>query len=473
MGSSIDKFNGSIGIIFNIFNKRKTNKIESNCEPKKVNDDLTVTKIFNLIENGHNIFVTGGAGTGKSYTLNLLKKRYGKTLHITSTTGISAININGQTIHSWAGIGIADKPIPDIVKKIKKNKTLYKQIILCRMLAIDEISMLDDCVFDYINEVLQGVRENEAPFGGIQILLFGDFFQLPPVDDKRTYCFKSHTWQDLNLKTIILKDTKRQSEKELIDALNNVRIDKTSVEDLKVFYERDIEPDVEPPVDVLRIFSTNNDADSYNKKCFEAIEERPYNYTSKDELFIYDSNDECTIIDAKDLTDKKISKLDLIALKKFNEDCKAPQTLELKEGCRVMLLKNIDLKKGLANGSCGTIKQLTSASIDILFDNGVRSNLVPMEFEYIREGKTRIKRTQYPLRLAYGITIHKSQGMTFDKLVVNFNKIFAYGQAYVALSRTRTLDGLYIKGFDHNKIVANKDVIEFYRNLAEENIGGN
>ena len=159
-------------------------------------------------------------------------------------------------------------------------------------------------------------------------------------------------------------------------------------------------------------------------------------------------------------------------MKKFNEDCKAPQTLELKEGCRVMLLKNLDIKKGLANGSCGTVKQLTSGSIDILFDNGVRSNLIPMEFEYIREGRTKIKRTQYPLRLAYGITIHKSQGMTFDKLVVNFNKIFACGQAYVALSRTRTLEGLIIQGFDHNKIAANKEVIEFYKKLENENIGG-
>lgn len=441
-------------------------------EPAEI-EDPNFEKINNLIKAGYNIFITGGAGTGKSYTLNKLKSIYKDTLNITSTTGISAINVNGQTIHSWAGIGLANKPIDEIVRKIKKNNTLYKQLILCKMLAIDEISMLDDYVFDYVNEVLKGVRENREPFGGIQILLFGDFFQLPPVDDNRQYCFKSKTWEELNLKTVILKETKRQSEKELVDALNNVRIDKTSVDDLRVFYERDISPTEEPPKDILRIFSTNNDADMYNKKCFEEIPDRPYEYESKDELYVYDYKDECTIYDTKDLTDKKITDYDLKLLKKFNEDCKAPQTLELKEGCRVMLLKNLDIKKGLANGSCGTVKQLTSSSIDILFDNGVRSNLIPMEFEYIKEGKTKIKRTQYPLRLAYGITIHKSQGMTFDKLVVNFNKIFAYGQAYVALSRTKTLDGLIIQGFDHNKIAANKEVIEFYKKLENENIGGN
>lgn len=439
---------------------------------EKEEDNKALDEVIELIKQNRNIFVTGGAGTGKSYILNKLKNKFKETLHITSTTGISAINVNGQTIHSWAGIGLANKPVEEVIKKIKKNKALYKQLILCKMLAIDEISMLNDYVFDYINEVLKQIRENNSPFGGIQVLLFGDFFQLPPVDETRNYCFKSQTWQDLNLKTIVLNECKRQSEKELIDALNNVRIDHTSIDDLKVFYERDIAPETELSKDILRIFSTNNDADTYNKKCFDEIEQRPYFYPAKDELYIYSLDDECTILDASDLTNKQITKYDMMALDRFNEDCKAPQNLELKEGCRVMLLKNIDIKKGLANGSCGTVKQLTSGSIDILFDNGVRSNLVPMEFEYIKEGKTKIKRTQYPLRLAYGITIHKSQGMTFDKLVVNFNKIFAYGQAYVALSRTRTLEGLYIIGFDHNKIVANKDVIEFYKQLAVENIGG-
>ena len=145
------------------------------------------------------------------------------------------------------------------------------------MLAIDEISMLNDYVFDYINEVLKQIRENNSPFGGIQVLLFGDFFQLPPVDETRNYCFKSQTWQDLNLKTIVLNECKRQSEKELIDALNNVRIDHTSIDNLKVFYERDIAPETELSKDILRIFSTNNDADTYNSE---------YNYEYLKKFFI-------------------------------------------------------------------------------------------------------------------------------------------------------------------------------------------
>lgn len=436
-------------------------------------EDKVFEHVIALIEDGYNIFITGGAGVGKSYTLNKIKEKYKEKLHITSTTGISAINVNGQTIHSWAGIGLADKPIDEVVKKIRRKATLYKTLLCCEMLAIDEISMLDSSTFTYINEVLKAVRENDKPFGGIQVLIFGDFFQLPPVrmeEDGKDFCFNSQTWKELNLKAVILKDVKRQSEKELSEALNNVRIDKTSAEDLKVFYKRDVEPDYEAPKDILQIFGTNADADAYNDKCFKEIPERPYIYEAKDELYIYNDIGESsvTVLNTKDIANTKVSKYDLMALKKFNEDCKAPEKLELKEGCRVMLLKNIDVKRGLANGSCGTIKQLTSGSIDILFDNGVRANMLPVEFEYIKEGRTKIKRTQYPLRLAYGITIHKSQGMTFDKLVVNFNRIFDYGQAYVALSRTKTLEGLIIRGFDHNKIIANKKVVDFYKQLESE-----
>ena len=132
--------------------------------------------ILSLIQNCENVFITGGAGVGKSYTLSKLKELYKEKLHITSTTGISAINVGGQTLHSWSGIGIGNKPIEDIIKKIKKKPTLYKTLICCRMLAIDEISMLDNLTFDYVNEVLKRVRENSKPFGGIQVLIFGDFF---------------------------------------------------------------------------------------------------------------------------------------------------------------------------------------------------------------------------------------------------------------------------------------------------------
>ena len=377
------------------------NKQTSIDSVKKVTnaENKVFEHIIALIEGRHNIFITGGAGVGKSYILNKIKEKYKEKLHITSTTGISAINVNGQTIHSWAGIGLADKPIDEVVKKIQRKATLYKTLLCCDMLAIDEISMLDSFTFTYINEVLKAVRENDKPFGGIQVLILGDFFQLPPVrmeEDGKDFCFNSQTWKELNLKTVILKEVKRQSDKELSEALNNVRIDKTSAEDLSVFYKRNVEPDYETPKDILQIFGTNADADAYNDKCFNEISEKVYSYEAKDELYIYNDIGESsvTILNTKEITNTKVIKYELMVLKKFNEDCKAPEKLELKEGCRVMFLKNIDIKRGLANGSCGTIKQLTSGSIDILFDNGIRANILPVEFEYIKEGRTKINYTQ-------------------------------------------------------------------------------
>lgn len=426
-------------------------------------------EVIKLIEDKNNLFITGGAGTGKSYILNQLRLHYRNKLHVTSTTGISALNISGQTIHSWAGIGIADKPVDVVVAGIRKNPILLKQLLLAELLAIDEISMLDNDTFDYLNDVLKSVRKDKRPFGGIQILLFGDFFQLPPVglnkDTGIDFCFNSRSWKELNLKTIMLEEVKRQNDEEFINALNNVREDKTDVEDMKVFFKCDYDFDYEPSRDILQIFSTNNKADAYNAQCFAEIETEPFEYISKDELFIYNREQEAVTINLDSSEADKLSEYDANCVKRFNEDCKAPKILELKVGCRVMLVKNQNIKAGLVNGSCGTVSNLTKNSITVLFDNGVEVNVSPENFEYIKENRPKIRRRQFPLRLAYGITIHKSQGMTFDKLVVNFNRIFDYGQAYVALSRTRSKDGLIIKGFDPNKIKANPEVIKFYKNL--------
>lgn len=425
--------------------------------------------VLDILDSGNNIFITGGGGVGKSYILNKLKEHYKEKLVLTSTTGISALNIGGQTLHSWCGIGIADKPIDDVVQSIKRKPIIYKQLLMCKMLAIDEISMLDNFTMEYVDAVLKQIRENDSAFGGIQVILVGDFFQLPPVSKGTDFCFTSKAWDELNLTTILLNKVYRQSDKNFIKALNNIREDKASADDLRVLYERDFPQDYEVEKDILQLFGTNKDADNYNQKCFSEIEARPYKYEATDTLYLYSDIDEsCASLVLDTNTLPKISSKDSNIYEQFNRDCKAPKTLELKEGCRVMLLKNLDIKKGLVNGTCGTIKNLTTASIDVLFDNGTRLNVEPIDFDYNQNGKLKINRKQFPVRLAYGITIHKSQGMTFDKLVVNFNKIFDYGQAYVALSRVKNLDGLIIKNFDHNKIVANHKVVEFYNQLLRD-----
>lgn len=425
------------------------------------NEFLIIRK---LIEKRKNIFISGGAGTGKSYILNKLKEIYGETLHITSTTGLSVINIGGQTIHSWAGIGICDKSIKETLNKIIKNSELYIKLRQCTKLAIDEISMLDCYTFDYLNTILKLVRNNMLPFGGIQMILVGDFYQLPLVhiDSDIEFCFESSSWEELNIFPIILNDSIRQREQNYIEALNNIRMG--NLQNLKLFYDRSIKNIDKISNSILRIFGTNLDADRYNKKCFNEIDSEIYEYKAIDKL-----------ISQKDKNTNYFDKSKLLSensymYKFFNSYCKAPKILRLKEGCKVMLLKNLDTKNGLVNGSCGTVIYLDNQKIKVLFDNKKLYSITTEEFEYTLSNQLKIQRTQFPLCLAYGITIHKSQGMTINKLVVDFKNIFDYGQAYVALSRTQSIDDLYIKNFDKNKILTNSKVIKFYEKLKNNSL---
>lgn len=428
-------------------------------EPEDTTEDGEDFKeIVQLINNGENIFITGYAGTGKSYLLNKLKKKF--KIDVTSTTGLAAVNIQGQTIHSWAGVGICNKPINDVVEKILKRAKLKKQILNSKILAIDEISMLDARTFDYIDEVLRTLKDTDKPFGGIQILLFGDFFQLPPVQKESGFCFNSRCWQDLNLKTIFLEKIYRQSDEVFINSLNNLRLNRLTKDDIRLFYDREVNYNTYDS-DILHIFSTNKEADNYNTFKFNSVDKALFTFNSLDKIHRKKS----TIDFDKNNLNEKLTKFDLMTLETFDKSCKAPSALELKKGCKVMLLKNLNFNKGLINGACGTVLELDEDLIIVKFDNGVEEAIAKQTFEAYRDGEIVVSREQYPLRLAYGITIHKSQGMTLDKLIVDCSRIFECGQIYVALSRIKTLEGLYLKFFDPNKVVANKDVIEFYNSL--------
>lgn len=425
-------------------------------------DNESLDQIADLIKRGENLFITGYAGTGKSYILNKLKKKF--KIDVTSTTGLAAVNIQGQTIHSWAGVGICNKPVDQVIENIFKRAALKKQIFNCKILAIDEISMLDARTFDYIDTVLRNLKDDTKPFGGIQVLLFGDFFQLPPVEKSNGFCFESDCWHALNLKTIFLEKIYRQTDEEFIKSLNNIRLNQLTDKDLRLFYDREVNYNTQDS-DILHIFSTNREADNYNNLKFNSVESKLHKFNSVDKIHRKKSE---IIVDKNNLSDK-LSKFDLMTIETFDKSCKAPCVLELKKGCKVMLLKNLDFKKGLINGSCGTVSELDenddSDSILVKFDNGVEEVIPKHTFEAYRDGELVVSREQYPLRLAYGITIHKSQGMTLEKLVVDCNRIFECGQAYVALSRIKSIEGLYLKSFNPNKVSVNPQVVNFYEAL--------
>lgn len=440
--------------------KRAAKPPESEDDFNGDNEDLN--KITELIQKGENLFITGYAGTGKSYILNKLKRKF--QIDVTSTTGLAAVNVQGQTIHSWAGVGICNKPVKDVVEKILQRTKLKKQINECKTLAIDEISMLDAKTFDYIDEVLRNMLDGSKPFGGIQVLLFGDFFQLPPVEKESGFCFNSKTWQALDLKTIFLEKIYRQNDENFIKSLNNLRLNRLTNEDIRLFYDREVNYNTYDS-DILHIFSTNKEADNYNVFKFNSVKKPLHVFNSVDKI-----HRKRAIIEVdKNNPDERLTQFDFKTLETFDKSCKAPPVLELKEGCRVMLLKNLNFNKGLINGACGTVLELKKDEDDeyilVKFDNEVEEIIQKHTFEAYRDGEVVVSREQYPLRLAYGITIHKSQGMTLDKLIVDCNRIFECGQVYVALSRIKSIDGLYLKSFNPKKIWANEEVLNFYKSV--------
>lgn len=440
---------------------KKEAKLKPTAEEiDSIEDNEYLKKIIELIYKGENVFITGYAGTGKSYILNMLKKMF--KIEVTSTTGLAAVNVQGQTIHSWAGIGICNKPVSAVVENILKRSNLKKQILNSHILAIDEISMLDAKTFDYIDTVLKVARNDIRPFGGIQLLLFGDFFQLPPVDKENGFCFHSNSWSELNLKTVFLEKIYRQQDEKFIRALSNMRTNSLTADDIELFQSREVSYNTYDS-DILHIFSTNREADNYNNFKFNAVNTPVHTFISTDKI-----HKKKEIIEVnREQPNKGLSKFDLITWEMFDKYCKAPLILELKEGCKVMLLKNHSFAKGLINGSCGTVLKIDKESILIKFDNGTEEEIPSHTFEYYRGGELVASRDQYPLRLAYGITIHKSQGMTLEQLVVDCKRIFECGQSYVALSRVKTLEGLHLRGFNPGKVAVNEYVINFYDSLRK------
>ena len=442
---------------YEVVKKPRRKKLE------KSEEDETFLKVLTLLINGENVFLTGFAGTGKSYILNKLKEYFKKKLTITSTTGIAAVNVKGQTLHSWAGVGLCRNSIYNTVEKIKKRPTQYRQIMNCKILAVDEISMLNIEAFEYINEVLREVRECNDPFGGIQVIFIGDFFQLPPVEKEgeiRHYCFDSPVWNKLGLKNVVLKKNYRQNEANFITALAHMRENCLEIEDIELLKTRCTENE---DSDILHIFSTNEEANRYNLAKFNMIDEPVKLFAAEDGVYR-----------GTKLVKDGFTESENYILEIFSKNCRAEREIALKLGARVMLLINMDFNKGLINGACGNIIGFNEEAINIKFDNGVIAAIPKHTFEYYYNERVVAERVQYPLKLAYGITIHKSQGMTLDKLVVDCARIFERGQSYVAMSRVRTLEGLYLKNFEPEKVLVDNRVAEFYENLKEvENVEPN
>ena len=409
-------------------------------------------KAVDLIEKGMNVFITGPAGTGKSFLLNYIKEQYqDKGLHITASTGIASINVGGQTLHSWAGLGLGNLPLNEILRNIMsvKGVKMRKKLISTKILAIDEISMIPADIFDLLNNLLKAIRNNNLPFGGVQLILFGDFLQLPPVNkynQELFFCFESEAWQEADIKVVHLKEIYRQKDMDLINMLNNLRFGEITEQDIKLLRSRYKQKDTDDVFEAIILGTHNIQIEKINISKLKDLNEKEKTFTAK-----YDGN---------------ISKIDFL-----KKNCIVPEKLTLKVGAQVMMLRNTYAKEGIINGSIGIVREFDNRKGYPLveFSNGELIKIMPEEWRIEKfdenTGKIEVEASmkQIPLVLAWAITIHKSQGMTLDKIRCSLHNAFVDGQVYVAISRVKTLQGLFIDSFNINNVKANKKVIKFYR----------
>jgi ATP-dependent exoDNAse (exonuclease V) alpha subunit len=409
-------------------------------------------EFFNVFFSKRNIFLTGPAGTGKSYCLNALfsfldEKEifYGKT----ATTGVAAINIGGTTIHAWSGMGLGDAEGMQLLDKVEKNRKAKYRIKNAKVLVIDEISMATATLLEKLDICCQYIRNNGKPFGGIQVIFTGDFLQLPPVFNKfeeEVFAFESTAWREANVLPIHLTEIVRQhDDPDFATFLNEIRTGNTkNFHMLKECENRSFPDDGIQPV---KLFCKNINVDDFNAQELNKIKSNVKIYRAVDT-----GGDGWTSF--------------------FDKNCKAPAELKLKVGAQVMLIKNIDVSEKLVNGSVGVVEGLQDEFVIVKFTDGKTQVIEPQTWE-MRQNEDDgygnmisvlvASRTQIPLRLAWAVTVHKSQGSTLDRAEVDIADAFASGQVYVALSRVRNLKSLKIKSYNPSAVIVNKKCIEFYK----------
>ena len=425
------------------FKQTNAYKIATDCQKK----------FFDSYFDGGNICLSGPAGTGKSFALNSLSNfldENGVMVAMTATTGVAAFNIKGQTIHSWAGIGLGDDDWMELVGKIKNNKILIDKILGTHTLVIDEISMMKSDLLEKLHKIFKMLRFSVEPFGGMQIILCGDFLQLPPVwdnEEERNFVFNSSIWKESNITTIYLKQIVRQhNDPQFAELLNRLRVGDTSNLDLlksRINFEFP-----KDGIDPVYLFCKNYDVEKLNKEMLNELAGVKKIFKSKDVGSPYH-------------------------ISFFDKHCQAISDLELKIGAQVMLLANIDTDNGLVNGSVGKIISYEVNGILVRFKTG-KFIIEPYTWELKEQKRVGLKmqkvvvasRTQYPLKVAYALTVHKAQGSTIDRAVIDISEAFAEGQIYVGLSRVRDLQSLSVSHFAHNRVKVNAECLKFYKNLG-------
>ncbi len=403
---------------------------------------------------GANASVSGPAGTGKSYVVQALiafLQKQNVRVGITGLTGVAAFAIGGQTLHSFCGVGLADEPVSELLKRVYKNRKAKERMEAIDVLFIDEVSMAKGDLLNKVNEVMKVIRYNDSAFGGVQLVMSVDWLQLPPVfkgDEVQELAFQCAAWAEAKVETIVLKEQMRQrGDTTLLKVLGDVRVGDT--DSLHLLDSRIGAVFPADGIEAVRIFCRNVDVDRYNADRLAALPGEIKTYTARDTGMPYHTD-------------------------AFNKNCPAPQNLHLKVGAQVMLLVNESVEDGFVNGSVGIVKAFGPDGVTVQFKQG--SLLVGhndwhiKEQEVMMDKKMRVKtvatRRQIPLKVCYATSVHKAQGQTLDRAVIDVSEAFAEGQTYCALSRVRDLESLSLVGkIPHRAIRVNQAAVEFYEGI--------
>lgn len=427
---------------------------------------MTQSQALSILKTGANVFLTGGPGSGKTFVINgyvEYLRSHGIEPAITASTGIAATHIGGMTIHSWSGIGIKTKLDKQNLNKIATSQYVVKRVCRAKTLIIEEVSMLTGEMISMVDMVCREIRQNSDPFGGLQIIFVGDFFQLPPVVkkeaeeniqtafiEKSVTCFacESEAWTKANPIVCYLTEQHRQDDSDLLAILSAIRCNTFDSDHLYQLESRKIDRNTISN-NIPKLFSHNADVNRLNNQVLGSLPGKLHTFS----MSAYGLN---TLV---------------VALKK---GCLSPEMLELKIDASVMFTKN-NQKEKFVNGTLGTVSGFdkTNGYPLVTLRSGRQIIVEPMDWTVEENSEIRAQISQLPLRLAWAITVHKSQGMNLEEAVMDLSGVFEFGQGYVALSRVRRLSGLYLMGWNtrtfqvHPEILSKDENFRLGSNNAE------
>ena len=413
---------------------------------------MTQAQALAIMKTGVNVYLTGSAGAGKTYVLNQYiqyLKEHDISVAVTASTGIAATHMQGMTIHGWAGIGVRETLTDYDLEMMDEKQYLWTRFTNARVLIIDEISMLHAHRLDMVDRVCRKFKRNEAPFGGLQVILAGDLFQLPPVNktnamNTKDMVIHSHAWKTMSLAICYITEQHRQDDDSFLSVLNAIRngdLDEGHYELLGTRYNAHLGEHINP----TKLYTHNKNVDAENDAKLGEME-------GETNVFYMSGSGKDTMVEI------------------LKKSCLAQDVLYLKKGAEVMFVKN-NADAGYVNGTRGVVTDFDVSGMPIVTLHNGKVIYVQTETWAIEEdGKIKASVTQIPLRLAWAITIHKSQGMSMDSAEIDLANTFAYGMGYVALSRVRSLAGVRLVGFNPNALQVDPAVLEFDKELRAQSV---